>query len=201
MILEQRGDRRLCLGSVHQPIVRAPEVPAGRPASSGEFSAPAGGIPQSRQPLRPQSANRHQRFQQPCLDQDWRASCPYLGERSVFRAAVLSIVLTLAIGPHASLLCSVWCHPDEVKTSACQHQDSTTSPRMTGEDSCQTAPASPTAFVREDAKRGSPTPISQQAVAIPPFRLGPPPTHTLGAYEAAAALGAVASPLLIPLRL
>jgi hypothetical protein len=119
----------------------------------------------------------------------------------VFRAAVLSIVLTLAIGPNATLLCSVWCHPDEANTSACQHQDAVTSPRVTGEDSCRTAPASPTAFVREDAKRGSPTAISQQAVAIPLFRLGPPPTHTLSTYEATASLSAVASPLLIALRI
>jgi hypothetical protein len=119
----------------------------------------------------------------------------------VFRAAVLSIVLTLAIGPNATLLCSVWCHPDEAKASACQHQDATTSPRVTGEDSCRTAPTSMTAFAREEAKRGSPTPIAQQAVASPPFRLSPPPAHTPGAHHATASLSAVASPLLIALRI
>jgi len=130
-----------------------------------------------------------------------RESCLVLGERSVFRAAVLSIVLTLAIGPNATVLCLVWCHPEKAKTSACQHQEVTTSRRVTGEDSCRTTPTSTTAFVREEAKRGSPTPIAQQAVACPRFRLGPPPTDTLGPYEAAASLGAVASPLLIALRI
>jgi hypothetical protein len=128
-------------------------------------------------------------------------SCPFLGERLVFRAAVLSIVLTLAIGPNATLLCSVWCHPDEAQAFACQHQDATTSPRVTGEDSCRTVPVSPTAFVREEAKRGSPTPISQQAVAVPLFRLGPPPTHATRAYEATRSLDAATSPLLIALRI
>jgi hypothetical protein len=134
------------------------------------------------------------------IDPGWRVFCPYLGERSVFRAAVLSIVLTLAIGPNATLLCSVWCHPDEAQTSACQHQDATTSPRVTGEDSCRTVPASPTAFVREEAKRGSPTPISQQAMAVPLFRLGPP-THATRAYEATPSLDTATSPLLIALRI
>jgi hypothetical protein len=119
----------------------------------------------------------------------------------VFRAAVLSIVLTLAIGPNATLLCSLWCHPEEAKTLACQHQDATTSMRVTGGDSCRTAPTNTTAFVREEAKRGSPTPIAQQAVAKPRFQLRPPQAHTLGAYEATTSLSVVASPLLIALRI
>jgi hypothetical protein len=170
------------------------------PGRTGEFSAVPGEIPQSPRALELRvreilaiSATWHRPA--------WPASCPYLGERSVFRAAVLSIVLTLAIGPNATLLCSVWCHPDEATTSACQHQDVTSSPQVTGEDSCRTAPTSTTAFVREEAKRTSPTPIAQQAVASPRFRLGPPPTDTLGAYEAKASLSAVASPLLIALRI
>lgn len=134
-------------------------------------------------------------------DYERRESCLFLGERHVFRAAVLSIVLTLAIGPNAAPLCSVWCHPEEANTSACQHQNATTSPRVTGEDSCRTAPASSIAFVREEAKRGSPTSISQQAFAIPLSRFGPPPTHATRAHEATPSLNAITSPLLIALRI
>jgi hypothetical protein len=165
----------------------------------GDFRHPTGEIPQASKCLR-QEESKTGDFSLGVRDYERRESCPLLGERSVFRAAVLSIVLTLAIGPNATLLCSVWCHPDEAKASACQHQEATTS-RVTGEDSCRTAATSTMAFVREEAKRGSPTPIAQQAVASPRFRLGLPPAHTLGAYEATASLSAVASPLLIALRI
>jgi hypothetical protein len=170
------------------------------PGRVGKFRHPIGEIPPAYEYLRPGWA-RNWPFLGWCSDYERRESCLFLGERSVFRAAVLSIVLTLAIGPNATLLCSVWCHPDEANASACQHQDATTSPRVTGEDSCRTVPTSTTAFLREEAKRGSPTPIAQQAVANPRFRLGPPPTHTLDAYEATTSLNVVASPLLIALRI
>jgi len=150
---------------------------------------------------RPGQAQRTLGIWRPDISQAWRASCPYRVERSVFRAAVLSIVLTLALGPNAALLCPVWCHPEEAKASACQHQNATTSPRVTGEDSCRTAPTTTKAFVREDAKRGSPTPIAQQTVSSLPFRLGSPPTDTRRMHEATTSLSAVASPLLIALRI
>lgn len=119
----------------------------------------------------------------------------------MFRAAVLSIVLTLAIGPNTTLLCSIWCHPEGATTSSCQHPEATTSPQVTGEDGCRTAPAIEAAFVREEAKRGSITPIVEQAVTIGPFRLVPPSAHIGGAYEVIAALAAAAPPLLIALRI
>jgi hypothetical protein len=43
---------------------------------------------------------------------------------NVFRAALYSVVLTLAIGQNAGLLCKVWC-PDATSKS-CLHQESTT---------------------------------------------------------------------------
>jgi hypothetical protein len=127
----------------------------------------------------------------------WRVSCAYLDERSVFRAAVLSIVLTLAIGPNAVLLCSVWCHPHEVKTSACQHQGATASPQVTGEDSCRTA-ATLTAFVREDAKRGQ---TFQATAPVPQFGLTPPRTDATRNSRSNTALAAVTPPILIALRI
>lgn len=119
----------------------------------------------------------------------------------VFRAAVLSIVLTFAVGPNAALLCAVWCHPEEARTSDCQHQRATTSPQVTGEDSCRTVPASATSFVREDARRGAARPDSQPAVAVPGLQVARPPGHMLRAYRLAPSPGAQSPPVLIALRL
>jgi hypothetical protein len=47
---------------------------------------------------------------------------------NVFRAALVSVVLTLATGPNAGLLCTAWCV--DATSTGCPHQDSTTSPRL-----------------------------------------------------------------------
>ena len=112
----------------------------------------------------------------------------------MFRAAVLSIVLTLAIGPSATVLCSVWCHP-EIRASACQHQDA--SPLATADNNCRVAPASATAFVPENSRPGSP---AQQAIAMPRFRFAPSLNNTIRAHEAATSLVVDTRPLLIALR-
>jgi hypothetical protein len=120
---------------------------------------------------------------------------------TVFRAAVLSVALTLAMGPNGSLLCSMWCYPQENRASACQHQDATTSPQVTGGDSCRTDSANRTTLVREEAKRGTPTPDAQHAVAIPRFRFTPPAIHTTRAYQVTTSHPADAPPILVALRL
>lgn len=89
----------------------------------------------------------------------------------MLRAVVLSIVLTLAIGPNAALLCSVRCHPNEVDTSACQHRDPT-SRQVTGVDGCRVAPVSAAIFVR-DGKAGSPRGGTQQPILIAAYRFTP----------------------------
>ena len=47
---------------------------------------------------------------------------PYRTEHHVSRAVVLSIVLTLAAGPEAALLCRAWCHPLVAVASACHDE-------------------------------------------------------------------------------
>jgi hypothetical protein len=101
---------------------------------------------------------------------------PQLSEVLVFRAAVLSIALTLAVGPNAAVLCTAWCHPAETQDSACQHPDATLSPRVTGEDSCPTVAGTATAFVREEAGRGSATSGVPLSVPVPPFLSAAVPT-------------------------
>jgi hypothetical protein len=126
---------------------------------------------------------------------------PELFEYQVFRAAVLSIVLALAGGPNATLLCAVWCHPAEARPSDCQHQEATSSPRVMGEDRCRAAPPSATAFVREDGTRESVTADAQHAVATPRFQVAPPLADATRAYPPTTSLGADTPPVLIALRI
>ena len=85
----------------------------------------------------------------------------------MFRAALVSIVLTLALGQNAALLCSVWCHSQESLISVCRHQAPTTPPSVTGSESCTQIAADPTPFVREDGVRGAFLSIEQQGVVVP----------------------------------
>jgi hypothetical protein len=57
-------------------------------------------------------------------------------EHHVFRAAVLSIVLTMAAGPTASLLCAGMCNPHEPATTGCHNPAAAMRANLRGEDSC-----------------------------------------------------------------
>jgi hypothetical protein len=119
-------------------------------------------------------------------------------EDFVFRAAVFSIVLTVALTPNAAVLCTAWCHPEETK-STCEHQEASTSRLVTGEDSCRTIPAAAAAFLREEAKRGAP-PGSLESLLLP-FQQAPPPTDTDRTNDVNTSLALGSPPLLIPLRI
>jgi len=74
----------------------------------------------------------------------------------VLRASVVSIVLLLAIGQDTALLCRVWCHPDGGARSECQEQGQTsTSPRVMGDDSCGRVAVDAAVLIREDVRRVS----------------------------------------------
>jgi hypothetical protein len=113
----------------------------------------------------------------------------------VFRAAVLSIVLTLAIGPNATLFCSAWCHPLEAKASTCQHRDATTPQQIAGGDSCLTVTVAASAIVREDATRG---PVTGDAhhVVYAAFQYPARPAHTDRTFNTSPPV-AVRNPLLL----
>lgn len=104
---------------------------------------------------------------------------------NVFRAVVLSIVLTLAVGPNASLLCAVWCHPDAASAGQCEHPNATNTPRLGTDDSCPAIAAGSTAFVREDMRRGVSASQAQNAVVVPPFQFTLPLRHAPSTREAA----------------
>lgn len=102
----------------------------------------------------------------------------------VFRAAVLSIVLTIATGQEAALICRAWCHPIGRAAAGCAHQDQTTRPGMTSHKDCRDAELGAIAFVREDPRRGA-TALVQGPVIIPPFALASSPDpRSSGAFLA-----------------
>ncbi|MGB2716435.1 MAG: hypothetical protein WBC51_19790 [Vicinamibacterales bacterium] len=71
----------------------------------------------------------------------------------VFRATVLSIVLSFFTGQHAALLCKMWCDPTEARTTACDHLDTTGSTRVSSGVICTDTETGFPAFVREDIQR------------------------------------------------
>ena len=98
----------------------------------------------------------------------------------MFRAFLLSIVLTLAVGQNASVLCAVWCHPETGPTAACEHQEPSTSSSVTGNDECPEVAGAVTAFVREDVRREGSAPDALHAVVVPPFQFALPLQSAFG---------------------
>jgi hypothetical protein len=120
-------------------------------------------------------------------------------ELHVFRAAVVSIALTLAIGQNAVLLCQAWCDPHEAAASGCHH-NTATSPSLTGNDNCTDTFAA-IAFVREDLRRGTSIPDAQHAVVIPAFRFAPPSTEIRSGHDPGQQSPLESRPPVTPLRI
>jgi hypothetical protein len=78
-----------------------------------------------------------------------------LGERIVFRLAVLSIVFALAAAPEATLLCRLWC-PNDASAGDCEHHPQASSISVKATDACDAAGASIVAALsREDGRRAA----------------------------------------------
>lgn len=123
------------------------------------------------------------------------------GEHHVFRAALFSIVLTLAVGQNAGLLCKVWCYPHHAASSGCRAQDSTTSPSVRADDSCNNVVFGAVAFVREDGRLTASAPDALNALVVPRFRFAPPPTDSRSGYLSGHLLLFEERPLVIALRI
>jgi len=130
----------------------------------------------------------------PCLALWWVS-------KDVFRAAVLSIMLTLVAGPNASLLCALWCHPEAAPAGPCEHPDQTSTPSITANGSCPDIPTSSTALVREDLRRGVSAPAAQQAVLVARFQFAPPPSPSASAGESGQRTALEVRPLVLALRI
>lgn len=120
----------------------------------------------------------------------------------VFRAAVLSIVLTLVAGPNASLLCAVWCHPEAAAAAErCEHPDATDTANVTANGSCPDTAAVTPALVREDVRRGISASDGQAAVLVPSFQFVARPTTPEFGGESRQHPPLEARPLVLALRI
>ena len=98
-------------------------------------------------------------------------------EHHMFRAALFLIVLTLAVGPDAGLLCTVWCVPHDATSAACPHHDATISPSVRGDDNCNNlVTRGEVAFVREDGRSTARASDSRNAVIVRGFQITQAPT-------------------------
>jgi hypothetical protein len=97
-----------------------------------------------------------------------------MAEYQMFRAGLLSIVLTLALGQNATLFCKVWC--PEATSTGCPHQDSTTSPSVRADDNCTTVVVRAVTFVREDGRHAARASDSQKALIARGFQIAQAPT-------------------------
>lgn len=106
----------------------------------------------------------------------WRLSCCFFrNENHVCRAAVLSIVLTLAVGQNAPLLlCRAWCDQQAAAASGCHHQNPAPSLSMAGDDSCDNVLIA--AFLREQVRRGVSSPDRDHAIPVLLYQLAPSAT-------------------------
>jgi hypothetical protein len=89
----------------------------------------------------------------------------------MFRAVVLSIVLTLAAGPSAALLCRMLCDPQAAATDGCHHTTAAASTSVASQDTCDDRGLSVAGFVREDVRRCGPAPERHCAVSVPRYHL------------------------------
>ena len=119
---------------------------------------------------------------------------------NVFRAALLSIVLTLAVGQDAALLCSVWCHSGEGMAGACERQTETTSSGIIANDDC-TVSGNAIVAVREDARRSVSAPTVHSGALVPQFALTPLASCRHSGYEAAGRRLLELRPLVLALRI
>ena len=89
----------------------------------------------------------------------------------MFRAALLSVVLSLAVGPNAELLCKARCHPQAAASAECHHAESTNSAGMAGDNNCDHVVLSVGTFLREEFRPGRPSLNAGHAVVVPRYQL------------------------------
>ena len=88
----------------------------------------------------------------------------------MFRAVLLSIVLSLAVGQNVALLCRAWCNAHEAAASGCHHEDSPTTPTV-DDESCDNVVVAATAVLREDVRRNVSSQDANHAIPVPRYQL------------------------------
>ena len=90
--------------------------------------------------------------------------------RCIVQAVVLSIGLTLAVGPNVELLCKTWC-PQAAAASECHHKSSSPTPNVAGDKNCDNVVAAAIAVLRDDVRRGVSSQDANQAIPVPRYQL------------------------------
>ena len=89
----------------------------------------------------------------------------------MFRATLLSIVLSMAVGPNVSLLCRTWCDARAAAASGCHHEHSSTAPNVAGSENCDRGTSAVTAALREDVRRGTVPSGWEHAIPVSRYQL------------------------------
>jgi hypothetical protein len=74
----------------------------------------------------------------------------------MFRAAVLSIALTFAVGTNLPLLCEAWCDSLAVAETGCHHEKSGSSAGIGAGDHCQMGAVAAIGLREQARRRGAP---------------------------------------------
>lgn len=82
----------------------------------------------------------------------------------MFRASALSIVLTLAAGPDAALLCNSWCVQADASTE-CHHEAAVTSSIAAAGDCCGGLVLDVGAFLVKDVRRDASSPDGDHVIS------------------------------------
>jgi len=85
----------------------------------------------------------------------------------MFRAAALLIVLTVAVGPSAGLLCTSWCSPRAAAVSGCHHASSGGIVTVVAAARCDRSIVDPGVFLKQDVQRGTAASDSGHGVLAP----------------------------------
>jgi hypothetical protein len=99
------------------------------------------------------------------------------------RGAVLSIVLTLAVGPEAALLCRARCHPQAADASACHDEKQVSSSSVGADATCDHVVLNIAAYLREDVRRGVSAPDTSHTLPVTRYQLAPSTTHPRAGKE------------------
>jgi hypothetical protein len=86
----------------------------------------------------------------------------------VFRAALFSIVVSLATGQDVALLCRTWCDAEAAVATECHHKDSPPTPNVAGDKGCDPMMA---VAVKEDVRRGDSPPDGNHPILVRPYQL------------------------------
>jgi hypothetical protein len=82
----------------------------------------------------------------------------------VVRSAAVTVVLALAAGPPAGLLCKSVCDPQVAAATGCHHPEPDTAAAWVGADACDPLAAVVPALIREDVRRAWSAPYAGHAV-------------------------------------